>query len=110
MIPARVELFAADSTFLGSLLFEEIESQAAEGGHVLRGVSSPGSALILPRLHVQNPVELVLNSPMPTHRFGEGFHTQRQARQEVATFDGLFSILLPDRFHHTDRGGLLTLG
>src|ERR1051325_5308992 len=65
MIPARVELFAADSTILGRLLLEQIQSKPAQGGDSPPHTPlEPGSG---PHETVR-PAPNAICSPLPSDR------------------------------------------
>ena len=67
-IHRRHQAFALNATFEGSLLFEERQGKAFEGGHVLRGVVFTDTTAVLSHDYIQHPVQGVLDAPMAAHR------------------------------------------
>ena len=64
MIPPGPQPLGLDAPLRGRLLLEEVERELADGGEVLGGVGLPGAGVVLAEGDVEDPVELVLDSPV----------------------------------------------
>jgi len=72
IVPACVELLAAEAALAGGVLFEEVQGEAAESGEVFGGIAGAGAALILAEDHVHEPMHLVLHAPVAADGSREG--------------------------------------
>ena len=66
-LQAGLEAFCFDAEFAGFVLAEEIQSQPVDSREVFRRVTDAIAALIFPEAHIPRPVQLVLDTPVPTH-------------------------------------------
>ena len=55
-------------TDLRWLALQQIERHMANHSHIMRRVASTNPTLVLTKRHVQSPVQLILDSPVRTHR------------------------------------------
>lgn len=59
-----MEAFPFDASLGSVVLFEHVQSNALEDGEVLGGVSGSFTAKVFIEIHVQHPVQFVLNAPV----------------------------------------------
>jgi hypothetical protein len=79
MVPPCPKPLALDAPLRGRLLLEEIEGELADGGEVLGGVPLAGTGVVLSKGDVEDPVELVLDSPVGPD--GAGGLRRREVRK-----------------------------
>jgi hypothetical protein len=82
VIPRGFELFAFDPPFAGVFSAQQVQGDPSQRGQMLSGMSDTHPTLIFVQLHVQDPVQLVFNAPMPAHRALQQPCVGREATQE----------------------------
>lgn len=68
-IQETLELLIGEAASHRYLRLQEVIGPVAQDVEILSGIVSSGSALVLSKLHIQYPVQLVLNSPMTAFCF-----------------------------------------
>ena len=86
-------------TSLGTLvLFEQVERDAVEHGEVMGGMSGAFAIQILAEAHVERPVQLVFEAPVPSIGAIQPRRIRAEARDVVADFLFGFACGLVESF------------
>ena len=85
---------------------QHVQGHAADEGEVLSGVVVPGTAGILAKLHIQDPVLLIFDGPVAPHDGGEARGIGKGA-EEIAALGGGFIPDDPSGLHppHSVQSG-----
>src|SRR5262249_19069257 len=87
---------------LGRVSLQEREAQAAEQSQVLDSVSLPHTVTILMEVHVELPMQVVLDPPVLAQPAGVVSRAGPPVADEIANFRGRFPVHAPLTVTHAD--------
>ena len=67
-----------------AIVAQHVQGHAADESQILGGVVVPGTAGILAKLHVQDPVLLIFDAPVAPHDGGESIPFRERAEEIAA--------------------------
>src|SRR5204863_3846666 len=107
--PARLQTLLFDAILERLILAEQRYDPTSQDRQVRRRVLRSRTTAVLREIHIQHPVQPILNPPVAQNRFGQYLGVRGQAADEVAHLRFLFAPLRPRPRYATDRAQVLPL-
>ena len=104
MFPSCDQSFRSDALLFATVfLFDEVEGDVSERGHIGRRMIFADTAFVFSKRHIENPMDFIFNSPVTAYSVSYLLGIGWQAADEIAAFYRGFAFTRACCFYQGNR-------